>query len=218
MLTRYGNKKRLVKYARKKINRALKFYDVSVSRPRIARNIIGANKPVLYRNSISVSLTGNATGTLGTGYGRNFKADDITDITDIMSLYDFYRIQSIEVRFIPSWNVAGNSTSVAVPMYFVFDPTSSTAPTSAAEMMNFSKCRIQSTARAFKMKFTPSMFQSIGVLSSNEYQSVKTNKLWLTNTDTLAYGFRMWIDPINVNSAPVGTLIYTYNILARFQS
>lgn len=188
---------------------------LSTSSRAVFRN---AKKPVVFRNSYEVDLTGNATGSSGTGFGYSFKFDDITDVTDIMNLYDQYRILLIEVTFLPTWNIAGNSSNALAPMYLAFDPANSSAPANAAEMLNYSNVKIKSINKRWRMKFTPCMYQSIGVTTSNEYSLVKTSKLWLTNTDTLARGLRIWVDPINVNSAPIGKLIFTYSIAAKFQS
>lgn len=174
--------------------------------------------PVMFRNSVEVGIAGNSTGTSGTGYGRNFKADDISDITDIMNLFDLYQIYSIDIRYIPGICTADGSGAWHAPMYVAFDPISSSAPASSAEMLNYANVKKKDPYKEWKMTITPHFFQSIGVLSSNEYTSAPSTRFWMTNTDTVCYGLKVWFDPVNINSAQLGTFIFTYNILAKFQS
>lgn len=211
----YKTARKLGKFARKTFRGFRKF----VTRYQHSRSVLNqASSPTLFVNSYTYTLTGNATGTLGTGIAKHFKFDDIGDRADIMDLYDVYRIEKIDIRYIPAWNVAANTGSQIAAMYYVFDPVDDTTPTSNAEMLNYSRVHIHPTNKPFTFSIVPAMMQSIGVVASNEYSTVKTNTLWLTNTDTKSYGFKLWVDPINVNSAPIGTIIYTYHISAKYDS
>lgn len=175
-------------------------------------------QPVLFRNSIEVGLTANATPANGTGYGRTFKFDDIADVTEIMALYDQYQIHSIDIKYIPGIVTADGATNWHTPMYVAFDPMDGSAPASAAEMLDYANVKKKDPFKEWKMTIVPQFFQSIGVVASNEYTTVPSTSLWMSNTDTVCYGLRIWFDPVNVANAQLGTLVFTYNVLARFQS
>lgn len=210
--------KRAYGFLKRKARKGFKYLGPKYLSRGVSEKYATSTAPVLFRNSVEVTLTGNATGTSGTGYARSFMFDDVGDRASIMDLYDLYQIHSITVRFIPAWVTTVNGSTLNAPMYIAVDYTNSATPASASEMLDYANVKKKSVLKEWKMTFTPHFMQSLGVVSSNEYCSKPTTSFWCTNTDIVAYGLRMWIDPIGSNSAAIGKLIFTYNILAKFQS
>lgn len=141
---RYGNTKRAMKR--------------QMLKPKIGGKL---KQPVhyftRYADGGTISLVDNTTATYGVLY---FELANIPGYSEFSAMYDFYKINAVQVKIIPSVNVTTGQGGEAVSAYYnrffsVIDYNDRAVPNSVNDLRQYSTCKVTPQQRIHKRFFHP---------------------------------------------------------------
>lgn len=106
-----------------------------------------------------VTVVDNATNSFGVQY---FELANVPGYTEFSAMYDFYKINAVQVKFIPISNVNQGVAGSAVPVYaynnrFIsaIDYNDRTVPTTLDELRQYSSCKVTPGCKIHKRFLHP---------------------------------------------------------------
>lgn len=142
-----------------------------------------------YKATISGDVSRTAKGAM------TFTLDDIPGLSDFTSLFDYYRITGVKLRFTTlldaNSQAAGNS--YFPKMYSCIDLDDNSAPLSSDDLRQRTNCRIRWLApnRSYDIFLRPKYLKNVYISGvSNGYEIGKQTWLDLSNTNVPHYGLK----------------------------
>lgn len=152
--------RRRITGARRWLNRAQKKRVMRSRMPRRRRQIVHRfTRSQYYSGAINGSTVVDTFG------GVYFRLVDVPSATDFTNLFDMYRIDKVQIRFMPRANSAEAGTNQGlIKLFTAIDYDDITAPTSLAEILQYQTCKVTSSNRittlTLKPKFASEVYQS----------------------------------------------------------
>lgn len=198
-----------------------KYHDLIVRRMYKPSGSSGQNESV---------LNGNVFGTGGGGFGYNFKLDQMPSYTDFTAMFQYYKILSVELHFVPHQNCfpglsessatnpivragTGAAITTAEAPIIIVASDEATSSNFASETDAFSHggttLHCFNDGRTFKYRVSPAIRRVVGDASA-PIQATTHKKVWLdTGSPSEAhFGLRGFAKAIkNCNSVDVYGII-----------
>lgn len=207
--------------------RPLKSYFARVKRQRRS----GVRRIQSNRSVISKSLTNNtyiypfrqivsntaivSSTTLVVSTSFVFKLSDLPQYTTFTSMFDTYRILSVNIKFIPRTNIdAGvNGNAYSTTMFYAIDYDDINVLGTISALQEFGGCKAISSHKTFSVTIHPKVARTIfqgGV--SSAYEEPKSG-VWIDAAypNVEHYGLRTMIPPVSGATGAV-----TYDIVRTF--
>lgn len=146
------------------------------------------------------SITASSSGAYATGL--SFNINGLPDLTDFTTLFDQYKLNGIQIQFIP--NITSNdmnpvSTYYELPNFHtIIDRDDEIAPANLNVMMQYPSYKRTRGHQVHTRYFRPSLAQTIFKTSSTTGTS-QVGPKWLDCADPTIphYGMKVWIDQTN---------------------
>jgi len=168
------------------------------------------------------------SGSVGNTYkGIDFQLDKTEQYTELVNLFDQYRITGIKVQGFPRFNMfdiqGATSTFTHVPpLLAVIDTDDATTPTDYKDLISDEHCLTLDPYKPFKFTFRPKCAQSqFGSTAFGQY-GVTESTQWMNcaSDDIEYYGVKMGTLPYSLSNndvnPPAWDLLYTYMIECRY--
>lgn len=172
-------------------------------------NVARAFKRIINHGSISSSSVSGVAGAL------TYRLSDIPGASEFTSLFDQYRIKTVEVHFIPDTNMAflssAQDTMARSLLFTVPDYDDSAAPTLASmlerEGTQFVPCR-----QMHKRKFTPRCQSAAWQLGGANGVMIAPSGQWIDcgTPDVYHYGLKYFLEAIVPTGGHVEYRILSY--------
>jgi len=156
---------------------------------------------------------GTVTSTSGAAglYGFSFVLSSLNDYSTWQGVYDQYHIKSVEAHFIPcTLAAAPSSTPSSSYLAVAIDLDSAGAPSTVAEVLNYSSHKFAGPGEGIITSFRPHMAQALygsGVFTS--YGNVPSSWIDIASPDVTHYGLR-----VGVLQSPT-TNVNTWRVVVR---
>lgn len=131
------------------------------ARRRVRRRPTRANRVAYFTRyatplQIFHNVSASTGGTTTQGYSFNFSA--IAASGDFVGLFDQYRINGVQVKLVPRWNIEFQATqNVNTPRcYYTVDYDDSATLTTEGDVLQYGRCRMFKPNRGFSLYFKPS--------------------------------------------------------------
>ncbi len=156
-------------------------------------------------------------------FAISFQLSDLTSYSEFVSLFDQYRIDKLDLKFIYSQSNAPVPIPAAniacMPlMYHVIDYNDSTALSIPEEYQQYQNCVVANIDRFPTISFRPKLATAI---YNGTFSGYGSTALWVdTNTaGARYYGSKFTVDPLNTNTGSniLGylTIVITYHLSFR---
>lgn len=157
---------------------------------RMAKSLIAKNKVYNFKRSFvyGTRATIPLTPTL---IAENFSLNDIPAYTEFTSLFDYYCIKRIKVKYIP-YQTESNSVSTVnnagnVPVFHVVDTSDASAPATVEELAEYQDHKISKLYDGWSAYFTPKF--------ADATSAVRGGWVATTNPSLNWYGYKYAIPP-----------------------
>lgn len=141
-------------------------------------------KPNTYCQSFVSTITSTASTDMLIAHKVKFS--DLPNYADFQKLFQQYKINWFEVRFVPTHNVydPNNGTTYSnVPIYYAVDYDQDATP-AVADILRFGNLKIGKFSRGFKIRVYPTT--TVTGSSTNEIKR-KSKSVWLDTTNADQY-------------------------------
>jgi len=162
-----------------------------------------------YLGTITSTATGDSLSIL------KFNLDDIPGYADLAAVFDQYKIDKVDLRFVPNQTNQGMVASAALyrsRLYTAFDPNDATVPSTLNELIQYQNC----SQTPYLEEYKRTVYPRLAVNSSDEEGTVTLNPAnsWCQTSqkDVDWYGLKIGASA-NGNSAPT---VQSWLILAKF--
>lgn len=144
------------------------------------------------------------SGVTGTGISFTFRLSNVAGYSELVSLYDQYKINAVALTFIPrmtaitSTLTAGNIENVRC--LTAIDYNDSTAPTGPDVVREYENCEVRGITEQFTVYIDkPKIFDT----------SSTSRTAWIgtSSATTLHYGLKFWADSTQMTSGNYGYLV-----------
>lgn len=153
-------------------------------------------KRFTYKSTITGDVSRVAKGAL------TFKLDDVPGLSDFTSLFDYYKITGVQLKFTtyldPNSQAAGNA--YYPKMYSTIDLDDDSAPLSSDDLRQRQSCKIRWLApnRSYNFFLRPRYLKNVYISGvANGYELGRNQWLDLSNTNVPHYGFKYVIENLN---------------------
>lgn len=195
--------------------------------------LAGDATPVPYQQGLLVGRTGAQTFTMRFEYtgtelvpptsgttlvGSSFALANVPNFTNWTINFDKFRIESVEIVFMPSRSQQNGGSTVTPQFYCAPDFDSDAAPASVAALLRLPRATTSPFTTGIRRKFKPRVAQTIyksGV--SSAYGEGRANQ-WLdcSNADTPHFGFSYGYDPQGAAGLFGLRPVYVYTVTFAF--
>lgn len=152
---------------------------------------VGTFQPVHYfKRNVNLNPITVTTGTDATYAGYSFKLNDLHDLSQLTGLYDFFKLTKVVVKFIPIQNVTSGTGSALTfdnaysnRLFTAIDYNDKSAPTSVAELREYSTCKWTPMMKIHKRVITPQVVMTVdedGPAGSSYGYAQNTSNPWIS--------------------------------------
>lgn len=205
------------KYVRRKYQRKRAVRKRRALRGRRAARKVNIKKDTHYfkRFAYKATITGDVSRTAKGA--MSFKLDDIPGLSDFTSLFDYYRISGVKLRFTtyldPNSQAAGNA--YFPKLYTAIDMDDDAAPLSSDDLRQRTNCKIRWLApnRSYGIFLRPKYLKNVYISGvSTGYEIGKQTWLDLSNTNIPHYGLKYVVENLNPDLSQAVQVEATYYI------
>ncbi len=148
----------------------------------------------------------------------NFSLNDLPQVASFQALFDQYRFERVELRFIPmvtQLTTTNTSTNIVDPSQFVLDFDDGSALASENAAMEYNTCQTAQVYEEVHVDMCPAIapaYFTSGAFSG--YGVQPSNGVWLdaASSSILHYGVKGWIGAL----AATSTLVAGWTVYARY--
>lgn len=158
-----------------------------------------------YKFSRSFDLGNLGSSAADQGYAWPFSLNQLPAASEFTTLFDKYRITSVELTFSLARERGGSGNDLIWPAMFLFmdddDAAIPTSKTSVLERMSVQRVSFAPTRQTISVKISPRWIQSRGGISTN----IAPASTWLDMSTPAVqhYGVKAWIDYYNTGTPTV---------------
>jgi len=153
------------------------------------------NKPYTIQQTVNYTTVFTSSTSLPTYYAKTFLMSDISQSSQLLSVFDQYRIDHIWLKLVPA--VSATSAYVASQWYSVLDYDDGSTPTSISQLTQYANCITTGTIAAHYRHLTP----HIAVAAySGAFTSFKNEVAdWIDSASPTVqhYGLKAGVDATN---------------------
>lgn len=211
-----------IRYRRRKVARR--------PRRRIGRrsggkrtNLSGVGLHYFKRRYVVANITGSTSGAgvrTDAAGAMSFSLNALPNSSEFTSLFDQYKIMKVKLRFIPFGDnvnlpistMTGTSSlmSPGGPLITAIDYDDTTAPTSAADLLQYQASRVTPVPKPLSMTIRPKFAAEIYRSGLATGYGARSGWLDTANADVPHYGIKYWM-----NSPSALSSSFTYQVWAE---
>lgn len=158
------------------------------------------------RTSVRSSITTSTSAAVVQGY--TFQLADVPNFAEFTSLFDVYRIKSVELIFIPRVDTSTTGDIYADPRLYTAIDYDSASPASVNEILEYETCQVHDIRRGFTLKLEPRT--SINTNSSG--LATAANEMWIDCASTTVNYFGVLVGTVAQQAVTVITVTARYEL------
>jgi len=147
--------------------------------------------------------------TINTFRSYVFAAADIGDFTGLSGVFDQYRLDRVDLRFVPNITETLSSAPLSGKVYSVIDFDDSNALTSASQASEYSNCMVWEPVDPIQISLVPHFaYGAYGTSLFSSFANSKPNWIDAASGNVEHYGVKLAITPT--------TTAVTYTVQLRY--